>query len=186
MGGVVCWKVGVVERVSDAIDFDCFILAIDPMEQTAMFHMPFGMARNHLALELKLHPRCRFLHACHHHFLAHPGAFYFEPGRGIDGITRSCQQVERLYRDPIPLFQLRNTTVSERYSQNVADQCFMTKAGAQPSHVVIAPDKRDVWLLHQVVNDPVSPLTAIPAVARYDQFIDCQVSDDAACQMNQM
>src|SRR5262249_16267456 len=121
MSGIDGWKVDVINRIKGAVDFDRPILAIDPMEQTAMFQMPFGMPRDQLPLKLKLHARRSFVHTRHHDFFAHPRPFDFKTGGGIIGIYGSYQQVERLDWDPIPLLQLRQTTVSKRYSQDVAN-----------------------------------------------------------------
>ena len=104
MSGIYGREMRVVDWIRGAVDFDRPILVIDPMEQSAMFHSPFGMPGNDLPLKLQLHDRRSFLHARHHDFFAHPCAFDFKAGGGIFGIDRSYQPLERRNRDPIPFF----------------------------------------------------------------------------------
>ena len=55
----------------------------------------------------------------------------------------------------------------------------VSKAGAEPGDVVIAPDEGDVRLLLQVVDDAVAARTAVPAVTGDDEFVDREIADEA-------
>src|SRR4051794_37791231 len=55
----------------------------------------------------------------------------------------------------------------------------MAQAGPQPGGVVIAPHERQVWLVHEVVDDSVAAAAPVPAIAADDQLVHRQVSDQA-------
>src|SRR6516164_8042546 len=106
MGWIDRRKMGVVDRISNTVNFDRTILAIEPMEQAAMFHLPLRVPSNHLALKLELHDSRRFLHTRNHDLFAHPCAFDFETGSGIVGVDSPYQQVEGRHRDSVAFLQL--------------------------------------------------------------------------------
>src|ERR1700674_3320370 len=58
--------------------------------------------------------------------------------------------------------------------------------GSQPGHVVVAPNKRDIGLLHQVIHYSITARSTVPTITGDDQLIDGKVSNDPAGKMNEV
>ncbi len=95
-----------------------------------MLHLPLGVARDHLPFQLELHNCRRLLHAGHHALLAHAGSFRLEMDGWIVPVYRPSQQSEGLHRDSIAFLQLHESTIPQRYAQDLTDQGAIPKASA--------------------------------------------------------
>ncbi len=176
----------VPQRVTHAVDLDRSGGVVDAVEQAAVFHVPLGVARDHLPFELELHDRRRLLHPGDRALFPHAGALALKAGRRVVGVHLARQLLERLQRDAVAFFELGEPAVAQGNAQHVADQRVVPEAGAEPGDVVVAPDERHVRLLHEVVDDPVAARAAVPAVAGDDQLVDGEVADQPAGQVDEV
>ena len=181
-----CGKQGIAKFVRRAVDLDGSPVMIDPVQKATMLKLPFGIAIDHLSFQLELHDRNRLLHARDDRIRSHAAGFRDEMFCRIIGIVGSGQMLERCQRNAVSFVELSQSAIPQRHSQDVADQGVVSQAGAQPGHIVVAPDERHLRLVAQIVDDSVTSRPAIPAVAADDQFVDGQVPDDASCNMDQM
>ena len=169
----------VAESVGDAVDDDRARLEVDRSKEAAVIERPFGMARDHLSLELELHHRGRLLHPRHHHGLAQTLAVRQEALGGIVGVDRPHQLLERLNGDAVALFELGEAAIARGDAEDVGDESIVAERGAEPGDIVIAPGDRHVRLLAQVFDHPVAARSAVDAVAGHDQLAHREVADHA-------
>ena len=151
-----------------------------------MIQLPLGMPREHLAFQFELHDGGRLLHPGHDQILTHPAGLGLEMSGRIVGVDGPDQMLQRRERDAVAFVELTEAPVTERDSQDVADQGLMPQSGAEPGHIVVAPDERDVRLVSQIIDDAIAARAAIPAVAADDQLVDRQVADQATGDVNQV
>src|SRR5258705_13240036 len=88
--------------------------------------------------------------------------------------------------DTITFLQLKQPLVTDGDPKYLANQRSMSQTSTNPGSIMIPPRQRHVGLLDEIIHNPVPARPPIPAVTRYDQFIDSQIPDDAAGQVDQM
>ena len=144
------------------------------------------MARDHLPLKLELHHRRRLLHARDHDCFTHARGVAQEAGCRVVVVHFSHEHLQRLHGNAVALLQLGQAPITERDAQDMADERLVAEACTQPGHVVVAPHKRDIGLLHQIVDDLVSTGAAVPTIAGDDEFVDGEVADQPSGEVNEM
>src|SRR6516162_981959 len=144
------------------------------------------MTANRLSFKFKLHDSRGFLHARHHLSLVGCCALHRKGLSHVLPVDDTRQMLQRGKRYTIAFLQLKQPLVANRNAEYLANQRFMSQASTNPGSIMIPPRQRHFGLLHEIINDTVAARPAIPAVARYDQLIDSQIPDDAACQVDQM
>ena len=68
--GIVRRKVGVLQGIILAVDLDGSLLVVDFLQQSPPLHLVFGMALDHLSLDLELDHRNRLVHLSHQQYIA--------------------------------------------------------------------------------------------------------------------
>ena len=68
----------------------------------------------------------------------------------------------------------------------MADERLMTEPRTEPRGIVVSPDERDIRLITQVVHNTITAGSAVPTVPANNQFIDRQITDLSAGNVNQM
>ena len=63
-------KVGVLQGIILAVDLDGSLLVVDFLQQSPPLHLVFGMALDHLSLDLELDHRNRLVHLGHQQYIA--------------------------------------------------------------------------------------------------------------------
>ncbi len=94
IGRVQRGKIGIGQGIPDAVDFDGLSVEVDVMQESAVIHLPGGVAGNHLPFELELHDRSGLLHLGHQTVGPHPARLGHESrGRvvAVDGPGRSAR-----------------------------------------------------------------------------------------------
>ena len=167
VGRVERREVRVVERVADAVDGD------GPPRRGRSGGRSRRWSSSHsglraidLAFELELHDRDGLLHPGDEQVGPQPSPLGTEARRGVVGVDRPGQVLQRVEGDAVALFELGEPAVAERDAQHVADQGLVAEAGAEPGGVVVAPDERDVRLPPEVVDDAVAARARGPSSRR--------------------
>jgi len=62
----------------------------------------------------------------------------------------------------------------------------MTQGRPQPGHVVVAPNKRDIGLLHQIIHYSITAWSTVPTITGDDQLVNGKVSNDSAGKVNEV
>jgi hypothetical protein len=139
-----------------------------------------GCRGDHGALGLELHDREGLLHAGHDHGVAPAIALRLEVGGRIVGVGLAHQPLEGRRHDPVALFELRGAAVAGAETQHREDAWVVAEVGAQPDHVVVAPEQVAVGLAHERVDDLVDARAAVAEVAGHQQLVDREGADEAS------
>jgi len=172
--------VGVFEGVGFSIDRDGAVLVIDEVKEAAVVHLPFGVAGDDLAGELKLEDGDGLVHAGDEIFVGKVGfAFGGEAGGGVVGVDCFGELGEGGEEDAVAFLELPEAEVAEGDAEDAGDEDFGPEGGAHPGDVVVAPGEADFGLVFEVVDDAVAALAAIEEVSGDDDFGDDEVADEA-------
>src|SRR4051794_11114699 len=91
--------------------------------------------------------------------------------RGIVGVRRVHQLLERLDGDPVALFELRDAPIAERDPDHGGDERLLAETGAHPLRVVVAPGDAEVSLATQSIDHAIEPRPAIAEIAADDDLV---------------
>ncbi len=179
IGGVDGGEMGVFEGVGFSIDGDGAVLVIDEVEETAVFHVPLGVAGDDLAGELELEDGNGFVHFGDEVFIGKVSfAFGVEAGCGVVGVDGFGKLGEGGEEDAVAFLELPEAEVAEGNAKDGGDEDFGSEGRAHPGNVVVAPGKADLGLVFEVVDDAVSALAAIEKITGDDDFGNDEVTDE--------
>ena len=181
--GVDGREVGVLQGIRLSVDRDRPILEVDLVQQAALLHVVFGMARDELTFQLKEDDRDRLVDLAVHVRIVWLVALRAVDGKAVAGIARigierklgKGQQV-----DAVPVLHRIEIAVLCRDAHDGRDAREAPARRAHPADVVIAPLEIDVVEAQKGIENDMRARTAVKQIAQNVDAVDRKALNEVA------
>ena len=167
---------------------------IDPVKQTAVFHMKFSVSVDKLSFQLELNDRNCLMHLLTQFFFQ---CIIIGSSLHLKCITRIIfvnfhgKSSERKHIDSITVFKNIKIAISNTVTQYRCNTCTLSDSSSHPYNIMISPLNIKGMVIHQTIHNKMRTRSTVKNITKNMQMIHnkpldqfCKRNDKILCTSN--